>query len=49
MCDCEKVLAHLDELNVNYDEAVAHDKEIVALKQSLQNALHLRLPLSGFA
>ena len=27
MCDCEKVLAHLDELNVNYDEAVAHDKE----------------------
>ena len=33
MCDCEKVLAHLDELNVNYDEAVAHDKEIVALKQ----------------
>ena len=19
MCDCEKVLAHLDELNVNYD------------------------------
>ena len=35
MCDCEKVLAHLDELNVNYDEAVAHDKEIVALKQEL--------------
>lgn len=29
MCDCEKVLAHLDELNVNYDEAVAHDKEIL--------------------
>ena len=24
-----------DELNVNYDEAVAHDKEIVALKQEL--------------
>lgn len=35
MCDCEKVLAHLDELNVNYDEAVAHDKEIVARKQEL--------------
>lgn len=35
MCDCEKVLEHLDELNVNYDEAVAHDKEIVALKQEL--------------
>lgn len=32
MCDCEKVLDHLDELNVNYDEAVAHDKEIAALK-----------------
>lgn len=28
-------MAHLDELNVNYDEAVAHDKEIVALKQEL--------------
>lgn len=35
MCDCEKVLAHLDELNVNYDEAVAHDKEIAALKAEL--------------
>ena len=35
MCDCEKVLAHLDELNVNYDEAVAHDKEIATLKAEL--------------
>lgn len=35
MCDCEKVLAHLDELNVNYDEAVAHDKEIAELKAEL--------------
>lgn len=35
MCDCEKVLAHLDEMNVNYDEAVAHDKEITALKAEL--------------
>ena len=35
MCDCEKVLAHLDELNVNYDEAVAHDKEITTLKAEL--------------
>lgn len=35
MCDCEKVLVHLGELNVNYDEAVAHDKEIVALKAEL--------------
>lgn len=35
MCDCEKVLAHLDKLNVNYDEAVAHDKEIATLKAEL--------------
>lgn len=35
MCDCEKVLEHLDELNVNYDEAVAHDKEIATLKEEL--------------
>ena len=35
MCDCEKVLAHLDGLNVNYDEAVAHDKEITTLKAEL--------------
>ena len=35
MCDCEKVLVHLDELNVNYDEAVVHDKEIAALKAEL--------------
>lgn len=35
MCDCEKVLEHLDELNVNYDEAVAHDKEIATLKTEL--------------
>ena len=35
MCDCEKLLARLDELNVNYDEAVAHDKEIAALKAEL--------------
>ena len=35
MCDCEKFLVHLDELNINYDEAVVHDKEIAALKAEL--------------
>lgn len=35
MCDCEKVLEHLDRLNINYDEAVAHDKEIAMLKEEL--------------
>ena len=29
MCDCEEVLAHLDELNVNYDEAVAHTRRLL--------------------
>lgn len=45
MCDCEKVLAHLDELNVNYDEAVAHDKEIVALKQELTKCFAFKASL----
>ncbi|SCP98587.1 recombinase family protein [Anaerobium acetethylicum] len=35
MRDCEKLVEHLDELNVNYDEAVAHDKEIAGLKAEI--------------
>lgn len=32
MRNCEALVKHLDELNVNYDEAVAHDKDIVGLR-----------------
>ena len=35
MCDYKKVIEHLDELNENYEEAVAHDKEIATLKAEL--------------
>lgn len=31
MCNYEKVLEHLESLDLNYDTAVAHDKEIAKL------------------
>ena len=35
MCDCQKLAKNLDKLNVNFDEAVAHDLEILHLKSEL--------------
>lgn len=35
MCDRQKLVKNLDKLNVNFDEAVAHDQEILHLKSEL--------------
>ena len=35
MCNYEKVLEHLESLDLNYDTAVAHDKEIAKLREEL--------------
>ena len=45
MCNCEKLVEHLDELNVNYDEAVAHDKEIAGLKAEITKYAALKSSL----
>lgn len=35
MCNYEKVLEHLESLDLNYDTAVAHDKEIAKLREKI--------------
>lgn len=45
MRDCEALVEHLDELNVNYDEAVAHDKEIAGLRAELTKYAALKSSL----
>ena len=45
MRDCEALVEHLDELNVNYDEAVAHDKGIAGLRAELTKYAALKASL----
>lgn len=45
MRDCEALVEHLDELNVNYGEAVAHDKEIASLRAELTKYAALKASL----
>ena len=45
MCDCQKLAENLDKLNVNFDEAVAHDHEIAYLKSELTKCSTLKSAL----
>ena len=45
MHDCEALVEHLDELNVNYNEAVAYDKEIAGLRAELTKYAALKSSL----
>lgn len=45
MCDRQKLVENLDKLNVNFDEAVAHDQEILHLKDELTKCSTLKSAL----
>ncbi|HCJ76306.1 MAG TPA: recombinase [Roseburia sp.] len=45
MCDYQKLAENLDKLNVNFDKAVAHDREIAHLKSELEKCSTLKSAL----
>ena len=47
LCDCGRVIEYISKLNINFEEAVLHDKEIVKLKEEAIKYSALKSSLYG--